>query len=256
MGAPTTRGMTLASKLPFKLNPIIDITDSLPKNSRGGWLEMPTMRKDGNPATGPRDYRDITHISLHHTAVEGGTPEGHARFHIGKKSKSTPDGYGGIAYHIYVKGGQIYQVNDLLALTWHTQSHNYHTIGICVEGDFTQRELTDTERQALYGAIVTVMQLFNIPVENVKGHDEYWPTACPGYSMVRIREDLRVLIDTMSRSDSWDVQLTKASQVINEINYWRKEIGDRGKDDPYAQRCMDNFMMLWEEMDKRGKIPH
>jgi len=187
MNPTTLRGISLASDLPYSVKPIIDITDQLPKNPKGDWLHMPIRRKNGQLATGPRPFGDITHISVHHTAVEGGTPEGHARYHIQK-------GDGGIAYHIYIKGDQIFQVNDLLAFTWHTQSNNYQTIGISVEGNFTKRDLTDAERKCLYAAIITVMQIFNIPVENVKGHKEFYPTSCPGFDMNRVRKDIREIL--------------------------------------------------------------
>lgn len=187
MNPTTLRGISLASDLPYSVKPIIDITDQLPKNPKGDWLHMPIRRKNGQLATGPRPFGDITHISVHHTAVEGGTPEGHARYHIQK-------GDGGIAYHIYIKGDQIFQVNDLLAFTWHTQSNNYQTIGISVEGNFTKRDLTDAERKCLYAAIITVMQIFNIPVENVKGHKEFYPTSCPGFDMNRVRKDVKDIL--------------------------------------------------------------
>jgi len=190
MNPTTLRGITLASDLPFHVKPIIDITDKLPKNPRGDWLHMPIRRKNGVLATGPRPFGDITHISVHHTAVEGGTPQGHANYHISK-------GDGGIAYHIYIKGDQIFQVNDLLAFTWHTQNNNYQTIGISVEGNFTKRDLTDAERKCLYAAIITVMKIFNIPVENVKGHREFYPTACPGFDMNRVRKDVKDILMEM-----------------------------------------------------------
>lgn len=183
----TLRQMKLASDLPFNLNPIQDITDSLPKNPKGDWLNMILKRADGSRRKGARPFSDIKRISVHHTAVEG-VPEGHARYHIGK-------GYGGIAYHVYIKGNQIYQVNDLLALTWHTGNNNYDTIGISVEGNFTQRSLTSQERMNLYGAIITVMDIFNIPVENVFGHRELsGGTACPGFNMDEVRKDLKNIL--------------------------------------------------------------
>lgn len=157
---------------------------------------MPTKRKDGELKTGPRPIGDITHISLHHTAVEGGTAEGHARYHVGK-------GYGSIAYHIYIKGDQIYLTNDLSALTWHTGNNNHHTIGIAVEGLFTKRNLTDGERNALYAAVLTVMDTFNVPVGNVLGHKEYaQPTSCPGFSMAQVRSDLASIIEQMQFKES------------------------------------------------------
>lgn len=247
MSLTTLRETILAPNLPFKVNEIIDITDKLPKNPKGDWLTMPIKRKNGELETGPRPFEDVTHISVHHTAVEGGTPYGHANYHIRK-------GDGGIAYHIYIRDNQIYQTNDLLAFTWHTQSNNYQTIGIAVEGDFTKRSLSDSERNNLYAAIVTVMNIFAIPVENVRGHGEYYATRCPGFDMNRVRSDIKDILEQMHRADSWDNKLVKASKVINEINYWRKLV-ELGEADERAVRGMDNFIMTYDLFESKGKIP-
>lgn len=216
----TLRQIKLASDLPFQLPEIEDISDKLPKNPKGSWLTMPLRRKDGSVRSGPRDFFDIRRISVHHTGVEGGTPAGHANYHINKKTPTTPDGYGGIAYHIYVNRNHIYQVNDLLALTWHTGSNNYDTIGIAIEGDFTKRNLTNEERQALYGAIITVMEIFNIPVENVRGHREMTnDTSCPGFNMNQVRDDLKNTILEMDYRRSAEYRAIKIQELYSRVNH-------------------------------------
>lgn len=191
------RNIKFPSNLPIVCKEIIDITDSLPKNPKGGWLEMPTKRSDGQMRTGQRNPADINFISVHHTATEGGTAEGHARYHVSK-------GEGGIAYHIYIKGDQSYQVNDLLALTWHTASQNYHTVGISVEGNFTKRNMTDDERNNLYACIMAVMKIFNIPLTNVLGHKEFakQATSCPAFDMNKVRADLASIIEQQNYVES------------------------------------------------------
>jgi nicotinamide riboside transporter PnuC len=233
------------------VKPIVDITDQLPKNPAGDWLHMAIQRKNGRLEVGPRSFTDITHISLHHTAVEGGTPEGHARYHISK-------GYGGIAYHIYIRGDQIYQVNDLLAFTWHTQSNNYQTIGIVVEGDFTKRQLTEKERQALYAATITVMELFNIPVQNVKGHKEFAATSCPGYDMNQVRKDLADILLEMQYRRSEEYRTASIVDFVARVNHLYGVYQQRGQYWQDAERklfTMFNLANDWELMrpDQAGK---
>jgi len=241
--APTTmRQKTLANDLPFQLNAIQDITDALPKNPKGDWLTMPTRRANGHLTTGPRPFGDIKRISIHHTAVEG-KPEGHARYHIDK-------GYGGIAYHVYVKGNQIYQVNDLLTLTWHTPSNNFDTIGICVEGDFTKRQLTEAERMNLYGAIITVMELFNIPVEQVRGHREIsGGTSCPGFDMNRVRNDLKQINMEMAYRRSEEYRTAAITQLAARVHHLQSMVARR---DPYwedAERKLFTLYQLAQEYE-------
>lgn len=196
MSQITTNQMIPPPNLPFEVKPIINLIGKLPKHAKGDWLTMPTKRKDGSTQAGPRSFGDITHISIHHTAVEGGTPEGHARYHVGK-------GYGSIAYHVHIKGDQIHLANDLLALTWHTGSNNYHTVSVAIEGNFANRDMTEGERNALYASILTLMSVFNVPVNNVLGHKEYaQPTSCPCFSMSKVRTDLAALIEQMQYKES------------------------------------------------------
>lgn len=215
----TLRQIKLASDIPFNLNPIQDITDQLPQNPKGNWLTMPLRRADGSRRSGPRAFSDIKRISVHHTGVEG-TAAGHARYHINKVTPTTPLGYGGIAYHIYINGNQIYQVNDLLALTWHTGGNNYDTIGIAVEGNFTKRSLTTEERQNLYGAIITVMELFDIPIDNVLGHREITnDTSCPGFDMNEVRRDIKNILIEMEYRRTAEYRAIAIQDLYARVNH-------------------------------------
>lgn len=221
MNPTTIRPILLASNV----KPIIDITDRLPKHPNGGWEVMPLKRYDGSTRSGLRMFEEVTHISVHHTATEGGTPEGHAKFHIRKNG-------GGIAYHIYIKGDQSYQVNDLLALTWHTQSRNYHSVGISVEGNFTKRNLTDDERNNLYASILAVMNIFSIPLTNVLGHREFdkQATSCPGFDMNKIRTDLAAIIEQQQYIESpanLNAELNATTLRYNDL--WSKFANKDGK---------------------------
>lgn len=245
---PTTlRQISLANNV----KPIIDITERLPKHYNGGWAIMPLKRYDGSTQSGLRLFEEVTHISVHHTATEGGTPEGHARFHVRK-------GYGGVAYHIYIKGDQSYQVNDLLALTWHTKSQNYHTVGISVEGDFSKRSMTDDERNNLYACIVAVMKIFDIPINNVLGHKEFakQATRCPGFDMNRVRSDLSAIIEQEQYKESPANLTADSFAIISRANdLWRKF---ENKDKKYSVAIQieagRKLGILGTELKKQGWI--
>lgn len=220
---------------------IIDITDKLPKNPKGSWETMPLRRKDGTMRAGLREQNEITHISVHHTGVDG-SPAGHANFHIRK-------GDGGIAYHVLIEKDQIYQVNNLLALTWHTQSNNYHTIGISVEGNFTKRDLTQKERDCLYAAILTVMNLFDIPVRNVLGHHEFpgCHTSCPGFSMQRVRTDLTKMKMEMDYRNSDLYSIEAAAKVRARIEDLYNKLNG-----PYREHALKHLTAIGKFMDDAG----
>jgi len=238
----TLRQIKLASDLPFHLPEIEDITDKLPKNPKGSWLTMPLRRQDGSVRSGPRSFSDIKRISVHHTGVEG-TAAGHANYHISKD-------YGGIAYHIYIKGGKIQQVNDLLALTWHTQSNNYDTIAIVVEGNFTQRSLTNDERQALYGAIITVMEIFGIPVDEVKGHGEITHnTACPGFDMNQVRNDVRQIIMEMEYRRTAEHRAIAIQELYARVNHLYSIYYNNGQYAADAERKLYTLYQLAEQYE-------
>lgn len=243
MTSTTLRQIKLANDLPFKLNTIQDITDSLPKNPKGDWLNMPLRRKDGSVKSGPRSFQDIKRISVHHTAVEG-TAVGHANYHIREK------GYGGIAYHIYIKGNQIFQVNDLLALTWHTGNNNYDTIGIAVEGNFTKRSLTQEERLNLYGAIITVMEMFNIPVENVRGHKEIsGDTSCPAFNMDEIRNDVKSILLEMEYRMSEEYRRLSVQDLYARVNHLYEIYYNNGQYAEDAERKLFTLYKLAQEYE-------
>lgn len=198
----TLRNIKGIPGLPFSVNEYQDITDTLPRKTTGDW------EPDRKP-------EDIQFISVHHSAVENGTIQGYADYHVNKL------GWRYIGYHICIKGNQTYQVNDLLSFTYHTSSHNHNTIGISVSADFSKRDITDDERNNLYAAILTCMSLFNIPVENVWGHREFADnnTMCPVISMDQVRSDIKTIQMKMTQQDTWDVKMKNVSAIVNQINY-------------------------------------
>lgn len=194
------RNIQLTTGLPFNVKPIIDITDQLPSRSP-------------DPET-PRTPDQITFISVHHSGVEGGSPRSYADYHVNTRK------WYHIGYHAVVEGDQIYQTNDLMTFSYHTSGNNHYTVSVSVSGDFTKRALTDVERNCLYGTIITYMEMFNVPVENVLGHHEYpgnETTDCPGFSMEQVRSDIRAISNQMKYAKSPQSAQTTAFKIANQI---------------------------------------
>jgi hypothetical protein len=229
------RNVMAITGLPFEVKPFIDITDTLPS------------RKPDPEA--PRTPDQITHISVHHSAVEGGTIQGYADYHVNTLK------WAHIGYHMVIKGDQVYQTNDLLTFSYHTSSNNHYTVSVSVSGDLSKRALTDAERNNLYAVILTYMDLFNIPVDHVLGHNEYpgQNTACPCISMERVRDDLRFIQAKMKRPDPWQEKVDKATAVVKEINYL-SELSKKGKEDGDAIWAINHYVDLYDFMKGKGLL--
>jgi hypothetical protein len=207
------RNLSLIPSLSDKLPPIEDITDQLPRKQT--WEEMPKKLIingvwDGETYhTGFRDPEDIDTLIIHHTA-EDAPIENHAKYHSRKWGA-------GIAYHLIIDKGRIYQVNDLRSFTFHVGGHNTYTVGITINADLSKREMTSQERELLYGAILTVKSV--LPIKYILGHNQLNKTACPATSMNQIRADIEKLEQQIIYEQSLEHKKTTAYAIANTILY-------------------------------------
>ncbi len=217
------RNIGLLPNLPFSVLPIQDITDTLASR-------LP------DPET-PRTPDQITHIAIHHSAVEGGTIKGYADYHVNTLK------WAHIGYHTVIKGNQIYQTNDMLTFSYHTSSNNHYTVSVSVSGDLSKRPLTDDERNCLYATVLTYMDLFNIPVENVLGHNEYPSnnTACPCIDMNQLRQDVKTIQMKMKQQVTWAAKMKNVADIVNQINYLtdRMKLGEKDGDAIWAANAFN-----------------
>jgi hypothetical protein len=223
------RNLQVIQDLPFNIKPYQDITDTLP-----------TRLPDTEPVRTPEQ---ITHISVHHSAVEGGTIQGYADYHVNTLK------WHHIGYHLVIKGDQTFQVNDLMTFSYHTSSNNSYTIGISVSGDLSKRPLSEVERNNLYGAILTIMDLFKIPVANVMGHNEYPEnnTSCPCIDMNNLRSDIAKLQTQMKAASDPSKIMDKCYRATNQHLWLYNEY----KKDPVANKWVEpKLLQLNEWMDE------
>jgi hypothetical protein len=211
------RNLTLIPTTPYKLPPIEDITDKLPKKAPWEPLRKKYTVKgewDGKTwHTGFRNPEDINTIIIHHSGPPEGTLDSHARYHADKWGA-------GISYHIAIDQGRIKQLNNLLSFTFHAGGHNTYTVGIVINRDLRNGDLTSQERELLYAAILTVKSL--LPIKHILGHNEVNATACPCTSMNRIRADVAALELELERAKAPEKQQELAYRMANQILYLQR----------------------------------
>ena len=113
-----------------------------------------------------------TQIIYHHSASGSKSAESIHEYH---KSK----GWSGIGYHYYIrKDGEIYRGRPEGAEGAHTKGQNKTSIGICVEGNFEEEEITNEQVQSLYKLSMYIT--FKYDIYKIIGHGEAGETLCPG----------------------------------------------------------------------------
>jgi hypothetical protein len=234
------RNMELIAGLPFNVKPLIDITDSLPSRPN-----------DPNPM---RSIEDITHISVHHSAVEGQGPQQYADYHVNKLK------WYHIGYHTVIKVDQPYQVNDWLTFSYHTSSNNSYTVSVSISGDLSKRPLSEVERTTLYAVLMTYLSVFpNTAVERIWGHNEFPDnsTSCPCIDMNKVRDDMRTLQNKMKYQQTDGNKKATAFRIANQILYLYNLAQGKNSDGSAAgpgdvEWGINSIMDLKEFMDSKG----
>lgn len=141
---------------------IIDITFDLPKH--------PTK------SYSTRSLDDIETLTIHHTVSPPDRAiESIAEFHISGRD------WPGIAYHFVIRDdGSIYQTNMLESISYHCGSSNGYSVGIALQGDFTNAPPPDAQLESarwLVGELCNDLQLVDVrPHREMPGA----ATQCPG----------------------------------------------------------------------------
>lgn len=137
-----------------------------------------------------RDIKDITHIDVHHSAsftkdYKGlDTIKQFAKFHV------EGHGWAGIGYHYVVApDGVIYKTGYANEMRWSVGGNNSYTISVMMIGRFDKEEQGEKQFNEVVRLIRRLMEAYNIPKENVMGHNEYpkQNTICPGIDMDELR---------------------------------------------------------------------
>lgn len=113
-------------------------------------------------------------IVIHHAAADSATPEGIHAYHLSQ-------GWAGIGYHLYIrKNGEVHRGRPLWASGAQVKNHNYHTLGVCCEGnyDVAGAVMPKAQMDALHEVLRYLKGIY--PDAAVKFHRDYGGSVCPG----------------------------------------------------------------------------
>jgi len=128
-----------------------------------------------------------THIMIHHSATKD---TDHVDTAVYRTHHTLNRGWRGIGYHLIVERiANKYQVVVGRPLDWdgaHCPGWNQKAIGIVFAGNFNKK--APSEQLLAWGvkyALKPMMEIFDIPKENILLHREHRQTECPGKYMTR-----------------------------------------------------------------------
>jgi len=104
-------------------------------------------------------------------------------------------GWRGIGYHFVIRfnglieGGRALKFNGA-----HTIGQNHTGIGICLSGDQSIFDLTDSQKSSLKVLVDFLKITYKLGIGCVHGHYEYAPKACPGYFGIRAIPALNIKV--------------------------------------------------------------
>ncbi|MEM7343429.1 MAG: N-acetylmuramoyl-L-alanine amidase [Chloroflexota bacterium] len=140
---------------------VTQIVDTLPKSTKNPY---PT-----------RSLNSVTQVIIHHSSVSSKVmPNRLAKMQVAQ-------GKAGIGYHVFIAGdGKLYQTNNFTTVSAHTAGHDQNSIAICFAGNFTRKAPNTVQIQAGKSVLQTLIEQFNIPLDNIKGANELSETQSPG----------------------------------------------------------------------------
>lgn len=135
---------------------------------------MNIIEHDWNWAHGLSTRSATDAIVIHHAAADTATPEGIHTYHLSQ-------GWAGIGYHLYIrKDGSVHRGRPLWASGAQVKNHNYHTLGVCCEGnyDVAGAVMPKAQMDALHETLRYLKGIY--PDAAVKFHRDYGGSVCPG----------------------------------------------------------------------------
>jgi hypothetical protein len=196
-----------------------------------------------------RSMESVDTWIMHHTASEAPLIN-QALFHVNSR------GWARIGYSIMiVDGSRIVQTNYLDAEAVHCAGWNHRSMGVCVLGDLSKRQLTARERELLLAVFVSLNAMY--PGRQIKGHGECKPTSCPVISMPKLRSDIMATEMQLEQAESAPKKEEIAYRMANHI-LWLQNMSRGKKSDGTpatdAQKvwALDELMKMKPEFDRLG----
>jgi len=129
----------------------------------------------------------VQRITVHHDGMSPFTNSswgGAAQRIESIRNAHTGKGWADIGYHYVIDpAGRVWQARPLELQGAHVRSANPHNIGICVLGNFERQRPTDAAVQSLENLIASEMHRLRLPLSEIRTHQEFAATACPGRAL-------------------------------------------------------------------------
>jgi N-acetyl-anhydromuramyl-L-alanine amidase AmpD len=111
-------------------------------------------------------------IILHHADAKNCSAEDIHRWHLS-------NGWSGAGYHFLVrKDGTIYRLRPEDKVGAHAYGSNYNSLGVCFEGNFTEEDMPEAQKEAGKELVAYLKNKYNITT--VQAHRDVCATSCPG----------------------------------------------------------------------------
>ena len=112
------------------------------------------------------------YIVLHHAAASNCTIQDIHRWHLRR-------GWIGCGYHFFCdKEGRVYRGRPLDTVGAHVFNHNFHSVGICAEGNYEHEQMSNKQKHAIAALLIKLKEIY--PQTKIVGHRDLSPTNCPG----------------------------------------------------------------------------
>lgn len=136
------------------------------------YKELNVVKTDFEWADDVKKGNNPNELILHHSAIEDMTVDEVHQKHI-------ENGWSGIGYHYFIrKDGMIYQGRPEDMIGAHVKENNINTLGVCLEGNFENTELTQQQEKSVLNLLRYLFLKYDI--ESLKGHRDLGETLCPG----------------------------------------------------------------------------
>ena len=130
----------------------------------------------------------VKHITIHHDGMQPmvGSSESVAKSRLEsiRHFHRNGRGWGDIGYHFAIdRAGRIWEARPIGWQGAHVKDHNEGNIGILAMGNFDQQSPSDAQVAALAKHVAAVASRYRISPTNIRTHQEWAATACPGRYM-------------------------------------------------------------------------
>lgn len=133
-----------------------------------------------------RPVSEIHKIIIHHTA--GSRWEDIEQIHQGHLMQ----GWAGVGYHYLIKyDGVVEKGRPNGAIGAHCQGQNGVSLGVAVAGNCEINPPSEAQKRSLVDLIDILRDAYP-EIREVKGHNFYWATACPGRFLQKFCEEAGV----------------------------------------------------------------